>query len=161
MLEERQIDDLARRHLESGDAERIEQIGGRLVERRGQKHDAAFPAMRYQPRIGLRLEFKPFEHGMLALFGLGCDLLIGRLGSRRACQPIGRKSLELDRIGAGRGRDIDQLQRQFEVAIVIDARLGDDETRLAAADAPAADDHRRAHAGVLMRSRISARPGKS
>ena len=38
--------------------------------------------------------------------------------------------LELDRIGAGLHSDIDQLKRQVEKAIVIDADLGNDVGRM-------------------------------
>ena len=89
------------------------------------------------------------------------DLLIGRFGSRRARQPISRKCLELDRIGAGRSGDIYQPHRHSHVAIVVDARLGDDEAGLAAANAPGADGNRRSHVCVLARPRISVTPNKS
>jgi thiazole synthase ThiGH ThiG subunit len=42
--------------------------------------------------------------------------------------------LELDRVGAGFRGGIDKLRRQSDVAVVVDAGLGDDKARTARAD---------------------------
>ena len=62
-------------------------------------------------------------------------------GRRSALQHLvlGKVRLELDGIRpGGRGR-VDELGSDCDVAVVVDARLGDHETRPASADLPCAD----------------------
>ena len=47
---------------------------------------------------------------------------------------LGRALLELHRIGAGIRRDVDELLGEVDVAVVVQADLGDDVDGLAAAD---------------------------
>ncbi len=44
-----------------------------------------------------------------------------------AHERVGLEGLELDHVGAGLGRHVDQLERHVERAVVVDARLGDDQ----------------------------------
>jgi hypothetical protein len=52
-----------------------------------------------------------------------------------------RALLELDRVGPGEDRPVDELAGQVERAVVVDADLGDDLDWLPFADVAAADVH--------------------
>src|SRR5262249_17415582 len=78
-----------------------------------------------------------------------------RLGELlRGVDHVHRALLELDRVAICRRRDVDQLLRKPEVAIVVDADLGDDVTRLSVADGTLADGHR-GHAFPFLGGRFA------
>ena len=63
----------------------------------------------------------------------GCAVVLQVVEPRRlrGVERLARVGLELHRVGAGVGRDVDQLARDPEVAVVVRAGLGDDVARLA------------------------------
>lgn len=69
-------------------------------------------------------------------------LLILRERRRPRGYGVRIERLELDRVGAGPRRGVHQLDRAFEVAVVVNTRFGDHEDRFAVADEPAADSER-------------------
>ena len=84
------------------------------------------------------------EHRPLVLPLVGRALVRGGRGGRRG-EGVGHEGLELDGVRAGVGRGIDESVGDLGVAVVVDARLGDDEdtasggTDLAAGEAERRD----------------------
>lgn len=54
-------------------------------------------------------------------------------------EQLGPKHLELDRVRSGTRSNIDEFVRQHGLAIVVDARLCDEEARLSSSDNPLSD----------------------
>ena len=90
----------------------------------------------HRPREGQRREER-------ALVGRGTPRpLVGRRVGRRGDEPVGVEGLELHRVGAGVGRDVDEPVGEVGVAVVVDARLGDDDDLSRAGQLEGADAHR-------------------
>src|SRR6185437_13019307 len=88
-------------------------------------------------------------------------LEVGHLAPRRAAGDRlhvlgggdrGSSLLELDRLGPGVSRDVDESLRDLDVAVVVEADLADDVGRVAGPDRVAADLD--AHAVLLRSSRM-------
>jgi hypothetical protein len=77
----------------------------------------------------------------LSLCGISCLPLVVRFGGSRGNQLHRFKRLELHRIGTDFHGRIYQLLGKFQTAIVIHARLGNDEARMAIPDLFTADFH--------------------
>ena len=69
---------------------------------------------------------KGLEHAVLIAITGGLLLILGLLGALSR-QFVRGEGLELDGIGAALRGGFDQRQRQFLVAVMIDAGFGDDE----------------------------------
>jgi hypothetical protein len=62
---------------------------------------------------------------------------------------LGRSLLELDRVAPGPHRAVDQLLRELDRAVVVDADLGDYENRLAVPHRLVPDPHWSSHGSTL------------
>ena len=111
----------------------------------------AAPVLITRERLGGEVRYLLTNTGN-ANAGTGAD---GLARARRACARlagIGRdqllrlEGLELDGVGSGFGRDVHELHRQVERAVVVHTRFGDDEAGVAGADLAVADSKGLQHA---------------
>ena len=106
--EERQVRDLAGRHLVNGDVELVEEIGAGVVERRRHEEDTAASAVgdELAMRVGRQLEL--LEHVELRFAGVGVAGLIVRLDGVLGDELVGLERLELDGVGPRLGGGVDE-----------------------------------------------------
>jgi hypothetical protein len=139
--DERVVGQARRRDLVTGRVELVDEVHGLLVPARGEPHDARAPAERVDLRVVL-----PAELEALAVLAIG-DHSPWRLPRQvalvRRDGEVGCPLLELHGVGAGVGCGADQRLCEVEVAVVIDADLGDDERLEPGTDLAAADRYRR------------------
>lgn len=121
MLEQAGVGERGRGDLEIGHAERDEKIHGRLVPGRGEPDDVEFRAKRPDPLVGLLPELQP---ALQITVGFAERRRSRALQFFRRIDHIDGALLELDPVAA-RGLGLaDHFQRQVNVAIVVDADLG-------------------------------------
>ena len=146
VTQERQVRDLSRRDFEERHAQRLERVGARLVERRREEEDPALGALVAERGVRRGPELELAQHLQLAFTAARGLHLVRGLRRRARHQRLRAKRLELHRVGARRGGRRDELARQLEIAVVVDAGLRDHEHGSARADQAVADAHgRRAH----------------
>ncbi|MDB4992180.1 MAG: hypothetical protein JWL75_425 [Parcubacteria group bacterium] len=139
-----------RRHLVARRVEVFEEVDRGRVPGGGEPQDAAFAAIRIDLRIfvmrqldglllvAVRGRAEPVGREALDAFRREHATLHGQLdhvlGHRtrrreflRRVDEVHRAFLELDGIAAGGNRDVDQFHRVFDIAVMVDADLGDDE----------------------------------
>ena len=78
--------------------------------------------------VGRGGKLQPAQHLVLGLLHSGIRHLVRRLARCARRKAIRAEGLELDQISAGLRGDIDKTPRHGQVAIVIDARLRNDES---------------------------------
>ena len=106
-----------------------------------------------QPAMVIFRQFQPAEHVVLRLARSRLADLVRGLGRVARDETVGLEGLELDRIRAGLGGDVNELQRPVEVTVVIYAGFRNDEAGRAGADGSFADeDVRVRHAWSSMTS---------
>ena len=127
MAQQRQIGDLAGSDLERRHAEPVQQIDAVMVEWRRQEQNAAPLGMGFQRLEAARWEFQRAHHVQLTFALTRGRALIGGLGRVGGNDMLGPEGLELDGVGTGARRRVDQPGRDRRVAVVVDAGLGDDE----------------------------------
>ena len=126
--QQRTIGQIARTDLEVRDATVAhEQVQALRVERRGQEGDAARRTAFDQPQMAVARQLQPAQHRVLRLRRIGGGGLVVRLAGAAAGQAVRLEALELHRIDARPRSGIDHRQRRLQVAVVVDAGLGDDE----------------------------------
>ena len=122
------IGNLARRDLDHADVQFVDQQAQALrIEGGRQELDSLCPAVAEDRPVIRRIEFEPAHHVELGLelaCGTSLVLRLGRAGGDDAGSP---ERLELDRVGARPRGLVDELHRHRQGAVVVDARLGNDE----------------------------------
>ena len=126
---------LAGADLEERHAESDQKVDRRRVVRRREERQAALRRVRLELGEGLWRELAPGHPLVPAPPQLG-----------RATDELRRPPrLELHGVGARVGSHVHELPREVEVAVVVHARLGDDEAGLARTDAAPVDRHHAVH----------------
>ena len=128
-----------RRDLVARRREAVDEVDRLLVPARREPRDLAGAAVRVDLLVVVVVELEPalqvaVGRAERALSGLG--QLLGRVDD------VDRALLELDRIAPGGDGDADQPLGQVDVAVVVDADLGDHVARLSISDGPIADGDR-------------------
>ena len=73
-------------------------------------------------------EFEALQHLELRLSSRRPSLLVLGLRRRRGDESLRREGLKLHGVRSSSGRDVDKAKRFGDVAVVIDARFGDNKT---------------------------------
>ena len=129
--EKRAVRDLARRNLDTREVEPIdEQVEALGIERRREELDTA-PRAVLDERVVVGLaKFERLQHRVPRLLLAGRRKLIRSLGSRLRRERVGAEGLELHGVRPGVRRHVDQLPREVERTVVVNAGFGDDEVAL-------------------------------
>src|SRR5690606_28679622 len=125
LVDQRLVRQVARRDLVHVH-ELVDELRGAGVERRAHERDATLvAALREGPLRGLAEGVVLLEERGLRRRGLLAEVPVG--GGVLHRQVLGLVGLELDRVGPGVGRVVDVAEGGLERALVVHARLGDDE----------------------------------
>ncbi len=125
-LQQRQVREVPGTDLEGRHPQLVEKGRAFLLEGGREEENPIRLASRLDPVEGFRTEFKLLEHLQLAsLVPCVLGLVLG-LGGVAGSQGLGAEGLEFDRIGARLCRHLNHLDGAIHVAVVVDARLGDD-----------------------------------
>ena len=123
----RQIRDLARGNLESLRTELGQKLDAFRVEAAGEKLDSAHLAVGYERLMHVARELQPAQHRVLGFVGRPTIASGTPLSRRGRGEAIRLEGLELDQVRARLGGRIDQSASQSQVAVMVDAGLGDDQ----------------------------------
>ena len=126
-FEVRQVRDLARGDLPHGHVERREEVDAREVERRREVLDADLLTIGRELAVRFKAEVDAPHHLELALARAGLRLLVVGLFGEFAHDLLGHGRLVFHDVGPGPLCGQRHLLCAREAAVVVDARLGDDQ----------------------------------
>lgn len=122
-----QIGDFTGGYLEPFLPQSHQQIDAFNIKTGGEKCDLAASTVGDEFMVHGFGQFQPLQHGVLRFAAIGgLCLVVGLFGAARYLA-VGVKGLELDQIRTGGSGFINQALGHLHVAVVVDARFGNDE----------------------------------